>query len=415
MSTKKNRNKKKSKYIVFIIIILLLSLIGVFTYKHFEVKIKEEKQTNLIKKINASFNNFVITKKDSKLYDSKGNIVGDITKDVYLVLESIPDNYDKEYFKLKNSNLYIKYTDIDKIEEKSDSERYKNYIPFNKSIVTDSNLKLYITDNTYYKINTKEELPIIIEEEDKYYTIFDDKLVSVNKDECKTVDASNSTETVADSIAVLNYHFVINKDAGEDKICEPSSICHTDAQFESHIKYIKENNIFAITMKELEQFIDGKINLPKKSVAITIDDGWFVYRSRQILNDYKVMGTLFLIGNLAPVSDYASDYLEVHSHTWNLHNVSNCSEGRSPLLCYDKAKIVEDLKKSRESLNNTTYFCYPFYEYNDHAIEALKEAGFTMALTGNNKKVTKGINKFKVPRYVIYNTTTVDKIAKMIG
>lgn len=127
------------------------------------------------------------------------------------------------------------------------------------------------------------------------------------------------------------------------------------------------------------------------------------------------MGTLFLIGSLAPVSDYASPYLEVHSHTWDLHNVSNCEEGRSALLCYNKTKLVEDLKKSRESLNNTTYFCYPFYEYNNNAIEALKEAGFTMALTGGNKRATRGIDKYKVPRYVIYDTTSVERLASILN
>ena len=77
--------------------------------------------------------------------------------------------------------------------------------------------------------------------------------------------------------------------------------------------------------------------------------------------------------------------------------------------------IQNDLKKSRERLNNTTYFCYPFYDYNNHAINALKEAGFTMALTGGNKSATKGIDKFKVPRYVVYNTTTTNSLAKMIN
>ena len=37
-----------------------------------------------------------------------------------------------------------------------------------------------------------------------------------------------------------------------------------------------------------------------------------------------------------------------------------------------------------------------------------------MALTGGNKRVTRNINKFKVPRYVIYNTTTTDRLAKII-
>lgn len=425
-NTKSNKHSAEKKYnktkkikkgllaLVIIIVVLIGSVTTIFIYKQNNNKINEDKKYILLKNIKNSYNKFVITNKNSKLYDENENIIGEVTQGAYLVLDDIPDNYDKEYFKLKYSDMYIKYTDIAESEEKQEDNRYDNYIPFNKSIITNKDTKLYIDDNTYYTIDKQIELPILINDTDKYYVSFDNKLLYVRKDSSEVVEKNNSNEEVATSLAVLNYHFVINKEAGEDKLCEPSSICHTDTQFESHIKYIKDNGFYSITMKELEMFIDNKINLPKKSVSITIDDGWFVARAKNILNSYQVMGTLFLIGYLAPVSDYASPYLEVHSHTWNLHNVSNCKEGRSALLCYDKSKIVEDLKKSRESLNNSTYFCYPFYEYNDNAISALKEAGFTMALTGGNKRVTRNINKFKVPRYVIYNTTTTDRLAKII-
>lgn len=419
MKKKNNKNKKKSKkYITYFILLCIILLIGIFLYLNYIHKLNEQSTTNKIKEIQTSYNQYVVTKKDTNLYDDNFKIAGEVTKNMYLELEDIDDNYSSEYFKIKNSNLYVKYNDIDKSEKQDTNiDRVLNYIPFDKSIVTNEETKLYIDEDTYYIINESIKLPIIIDDEDKYYALFDNKLIYVNKDSVNVVDSQNSTLEKAIEISVLNYHFVINKDAGEDKLCEPSSICHTDTQFDSHMKYISENGFYTITMKELEMFIDGKINLPKKSVAITIDDGWFVYRAIPILEKYNVMGTLFLIGSLAPVSDYASSNLEVHSHTWNLHNVSNCSSGRSPLLCYDKNLIVEDLKKSRESLNNTTYFCYPFYEYNDHAISVLKEAGFTMALTGQigDVKVRVGTNKFKVPRYVIYNNTTVNTLAKIIN
>lgn len=42
-----------------------------------------------------------------------------------------------------------------------------------------------------------------------------------------------------------------------------------------------------------------------------------------------------------------------------------------------------------------------------------------MAFGGNNEegryKVSPGINKYKLPRYVIYNNTTVNNIASYIG
>lgn len=418
VKVKKNQSKRKILLIVAIFVLLLIIALSLFSYFKYAEHQEEQRYKEKIANIQNSYNSYVITTKETNLYNKKGEISGVVSENMYLELDKIEENHTSEYFKVKDNELYIKYSDIIKTDKQElENSRYKNYIPFNKSIVTDDKTKLYVDENKYYIINENKNLPIIVDDNDKYYTFFDNKLVFVTKEDANIIESENSNLEKADAISVLNYHFIINIDAGEHKLCEPSSICHTDTQFDSHMKYISENGFYTITMKELEMYIDGKINLPKKSVAITIDDGWFVYRAIPILEKYDVMGTLFLIGYLAPVSDYASSNLEVHSHTWNLHNISNCSGGRSPLLCYDKNTIVADLKQSRESLNNTTYFCYPFYDYNNHAIEALKEAGFTMALAGQigDVKVRVGTDKFKVPRYVIYNTTTTETLGRMIN
>ena len=182
------------------------------------------------------------------------------------------------------------------------------------------------------------------------------------------------------------------------------------------MKYIKDNNFYTATMEDLDLWIDGKINLPEKTVVITIDDGWYLPRNIEILEKYKLHATLFLIGHLASPDAYKSESLEIHSHTWDMHNLGECPIGRGgAILCKDKNKIVEDLKKSSESLNDSKYFAYPFYEYNDHAIEALKEAGFRMALAGGGRKVTRGINKYMVPRFGISNTDTLEKIKNIIN
>ena len=114
------------------------------------------------------------------------------------------------------------------------------------------------------------------------------------------------------------------------------------------------------------------------------------------------------------------EYIETHSHGHDIHNPGVCPGGQGGgIKCLAKDKLLDDLKKSRETLNNTTVFCYPFYEYNDYSISVLKEAGFTMAFGGTledgKRKVTVGSNKFKLPRYVIYNTTTEKDVASYIG
>ena len=132
-----------------------------------------------------------------------------------------------------------------------------------------------------------------------------------------------------------------------------------------------------------------------------------------------MLGTLFLIGSLASPNDYNSPYLEIHSHTWDMHTPGVCpsSMGRGGILCLDENKILEDLKKSRESLNNTPYFCYPFYDYNERAIELLKKAGFRMAFAGelNDSTVKVGQDKYRIPRYVIVNYTTMNDFIRYVS
>ena len=102
-----------------------------------------------------------------------------------------------------------------------------------------------------------------------------------------------------------------------------------------------------------------------------------------------------------------SGYIEYHSHGDNLHNQGICPGGQGGAIkCLNKTKLLEDLALSRKKLAGSTAFCYPFYEYNNYSISVLKEAGFTMAFggtgEGGNYKVKPGIDKFKLPRYVIY-------------
>lgn len=235
------------------------------------------------------------------------------------------------------------------------------------------------------------------------------KKVHLKVNEVPKVEVKKEVSSVGkgNGIAVLNYHFTISDE--EKSSCSPSSICMNENLFDEHLKYIKENGFYTATLKELEDYLDGKIDLPKKSVVITIDDGWFVSRAIERLEKYDLHGVLFLIGNLAPVTDYASKNLEIASHTWNLHGAYGSLVNAS----FDT--IIEDLSQSKSSLNGTPYFCYPFYQYDNHVIEALKQTGFTMAFAGGGVKARRGVDKYKVPRIVVGGNDSVATLASYIN
>lgn len=405
---------KKGIIISLILLFICCAFGGYYFYD--KNKKEENKRQEKISLIKSHYNKYVKIDHEVNLYDDKENVIGSV-KNIELELKNIEIDENTKYFYSDTIDAYVKYEDVVKIDSLTKEDNYwKNYIPFNKEVMLIKGKKLYINDNSFYQFNLKEIKfnPIIIDGE-KYYFEYLGHLVYVNKSDIeKEIETSYSAE-IASSIAVLNYHYIVNKDAGELKECV-QSICITDTQYEEELKYLKDNGYYTATMKDTELFLTGKINLPKKTVVITIDDGWYVARNIALLEKYEMHGTLFLIGNLAQPDAYKSDYLEIHSHGWNIHNIGECPGNLGgAILCKDKQYLLDDLKKSRDSLNNTTYFCYPFYEYNERAIEILKEAGFTMAFKGGRVKAKPGVNLFKVPRYSITNSDTLKDFISYIS
>lgn len=412
------------KISVKIIITLLCVLIG-FSVIFFGKNLlnnkssnkKNDVKTNKID-VTSNYNDYVIATTDTDIYNKKLKKIGKIYKDTKILLDDKKNIKDK-YYKLKNADIYIKYDSVTKSDAftyENEYKTYKNYIVYNENIKTKSNYKLLNGDNTLYEFNNSDTYKIIIKDEEKYGIEFNDQLFYIKSEDVESnIESANSDNVIASDIAVLNYHYTIDKNSDEGKECR-QTICMDQNQVEEEIKYLKDNNFYPVTMQDLYLFLTGKIQLPEKSVSITIDDGWYLTRMISILEKYQMQGTLYLIGSLASPNDYTSQYLEIHSHTWEMHtpNVCNGSHGGG-LLCLDEQTILDDLKKSRESLNNTDILCYPFYEYNARTIELVKKAGFKMALAGGYRKAKPGDNIYAVPRFELGNYTTMNDFVSAVN
>ena len=426
---KKKKRKNKKKIIILVIILFLLLIIGTILVLHVIKDIKIEEQHNqLQKEISNHYNEFVKTMKEAIIYKlENGNYIeeGKIGKEQELSLKEIEITYETEYFEIISfeDSYYIHYQDIEKINKLSTvSDRYKKYIVFNENIITKDITNFYDeSNNLVYSLNKSFNLPIIIKDTEKYGVEFNQRLLYINKEDVKEIkNNKNTNENEAKKIRTFAYHRIY--DPKTEKCNEV--ICHTETQFESHIKYLYDNNFFSLTTKELEMFIDNKIRLPKKSVVLTIDDGTLVKRAIPILEKYKLNASLFLVTsrfNKQDFIDFTSDYLELHSHTHNMHKAGQCAgygtQGGG-ILCLKESEVLEDLKKSREILNGATAFCYPFYDYSQRAINLLKEAGFEMAFAGllNAKGYSYvGTNKMLIPRVTILSYTSFNEFKNYVS
>lgn len=428
MKNKSNENVFRNVLIIFIILLILgCSLYLIYQNKIYNKKQEEEKKREQAREISSYYHKYVKTNKDSDLYilsDNNYQKIGEIKENEELELSPGAISSDTLYFKIKSleNTYYISYEDIDKIDSLSVvNDRYRKYIVYNTNIITKNNTRFYNEKgDMIYTLYKSYELPIIIKDNDRYGVEFNNRLLYIkNDDVLSTVDKENSRLEKTDKVRTLLYHRVY------DPITEKcvQIICHKEKQFESHMKYLHDNGYFTLKMDELEKFIDGKIQLPKKSIVITIDDGTMDKRVVPIIEKYKVNATLFLVTsrfNDNDFNDFASDYLELHSHTDNMHNAGECNgygQQGGGILCLPAEKVIEDLKKSRERLEESTVFSYPFYDYSKRAIELLKKSGFTMAFAGaegTNGFSYVGTNKLIIPRLTFTSFTTFEEFKSYV-
>lgn len=229
-------------------------------------------------------------------------------------------------------------------------------------------------------------------------------------------------EGLADRVPVLTYHHLYNGDLETSVFKNTNTVISVEA-FAEQMKYLKENNYYTANLQELEIFLKGEGNLPKKTVVITFDDG---YRSNielayPILKEYGFKATIFVIGEHIGASSWftyvnqedfknTTDVFQFENHTNKLHHVV---KGKALLVITGKERLKEDFMHLKDLLG-TQYFSYPYGIYNETAISALKETEHRMAFTTKYGYVTRKSNLFQLPRLGISPRTTLNEFISIV-
>lgn len=239
-----------------------------------------------------------------------------------------------------------------------------------------------------------------------------------------SVDSNNNTSTIERKVNVVNrpvinnqgvavilYHFLYS----DGEFCG-NTICINTKKFREQLDYLKENNFKTLTIDEFIDWMYGEIDVPEKSVLLTFDDGAMGTGKHNgnklipILEEYDMHATLFLITGWWSVSSYESPNLDVESHTDEMHFEGYCNgvTRGAKMLCLSKEEAKKDMETSISKLNSHKAFAYPFYAYNDTSIQILKELDFKVAFTGGGRKATRRDNKYLIPRFVMFEDTSLE-------
>ena len=212
-------------------------------------------------------------------------------------------------------------------------------------------------------------------------------------------------------LPVLMYHFFYDKNEREPQ--DGNWIEIND--FEQQMKYLSENDFYFPTWEEVENYIDGKTELPEKSVVITVDDGdpSFFEFGVPIIQKYNVKATSFVVAYwYGDVAQNKENNISYQSHSYDMHKGG--SNGKGVMLSWSYEKMVEDLTTSQDVLGGANIFCYPFGQYNELDIKALKYTGFKLAFTTQGGRVKKGASKYELPRVRISGTTSLESFIKKV-
>ena len=231
-------------------------------------------------------------------------------------------------------------------------------------------------------------------------------------------------------IPILYYHKVLPKMPKYKK----SSVVLLK-NFDKQMHYLKRKGYTTISLESLSNYLDNKQQLPKKSVLITFDDGYYsVYKyAYPILERHGMKAIIFLSSNfinggknpekvtlcspsiksnlnaLKDIKQNPDSYLplswnNVHflksrgysfgSHMMNHANLSKLSD----------LQLAKELKASKKKIElkinkNVFALSYPSGGYNCKVINFLKnKTNYKLAFTSQYGFVTKNMNKLELKR-----------------
>lgn len=220
------------------------------------------------------------------------------------------------------------------------------------------------------------------ESDEEYWTAYDAYYAHQNK-----------------GIPIMMYHYVYDPMSPPENL-NANYISTTD--LESHLQYLVEEDYYFPTWKEVRDYVDGKIDLPEKSIVLTFDDGqrYFIEYGIPLLEQYDVKATSFVIASKNGEEMAAMDLqnVELQSHSFDMHRGGGTigHGGVFTALYYEDA--LADLKQSIDVLGNEDAFAYPFGDYTDYCMQTVADAGFLCGVTTEYGKAYPGDNPYCLSR-----------------
>lgn len=210
---------------------------------------------------------------------------------------------------------------------------------------------------------------------------------------------------------VLCYHRFEEK-GGRDMVSTP-------AEFEAQMQALKDNNISVISMDDFLAWRRGEKSIPKKSVVITLDDGWNTGYSVAwpILKKFGYPFTMFIYSDYVKggaragggsitweqLGEMRDAGVDIGSHTVS-HTDLRAKKGRTDEQYREwlKTEIAGSKQILEDKLGiQVKTIAYPYGNQNEIVREVVKEAGYEGGFTVYGQHMGNGGDPTLLGRYAL--------------
>ena len=274
-------------------------------------------------------------------------------------------------------------------------------------------------------LGQNDEFVVIVASEEETYTRLASRFLEDEKESWRIEEANNNVQLIAGMevvvpktefnrigvysngyqvVPIISYHR-FGKGRGRVSV--------TREQFTQQMEFLKQHGYQAISLQDLVDFLQAEKAIPRRSVVLTIDDGYkSVYEiAFPILAKYGFPATIFIysdyIGkgglNWGQMKEMeASGLITFQAHSKTHANLTVRSE-IEPIEQYqnrlkDEVRIPENPLEKRMA-SKVFGFAYPFGAVNRMVVDELRKEGYELGAT-----VHRGANPFFTNPYLLRRT-----------
>ncbi len=183
----------------------------------------------------------------------------------------------------------------------------------------------------------------------------------------------------------------------------------SEEYFESHLRYLKDNDYEVLTLGEAVHLLRSGVNSKPKLVVLTIDDGYksFLTSGMPLLRKYGFKATMFINTNQVGYPDFLS-WEEILSLKKEGIEIGNHSHSHDYFVDFQSGQLIEkfnaDLRLSQKIFEDKLgykpeLYSYPFGEYSNAMKTELAKFGFIGAVGQNSGVISLLSDIYALPRF----------------